>query len=259
MNKYAYVRGDPINLNDPRGLDPNCGPGMSWDGEGCTQGTTLNGAAGSADCWTVFGLDGCDSGTAENNGCYGGVNGLLGAPDPGCPAGGGDSGPAPAPPPTITLQEIDDCVQPHGTGINPGVWTLHVEYQVLVNGNPVYGNSALNALGIVITESVAKTSGNIDITGGQGWCPVGGNCGANAGTMNSSGDFWDMLAGQGTANQSFLYNGQPIAVSFGGSPGGQTVLNNSYNSKGHNISVGGGALIGNNKTRECGKNGDPGR
>ena len=47
MNKYAYVQGDPINFTDPRGLDPNCGPGMAWDGEGCTNATTGLGDVGS--------------------------------------------------------------------------------------------------------------------------------------------------------------------------------------------------------------------
>jgi RHS repeat-associated protein len=260
-NRYSYANGDPVNHWDPSGLDGVCGPYATWMGEGCytTGGSPPSGGAyGCNDDWDTFG-EGCDMGDDAGVGCSGGASGFLGSPGPpGCDTGGGGDGPSSsAPPPTITLQEINDCIQPHGTGINPGTWTLFVEYQVLVNGKPVYSNSALNNLGITITESVTKTSGNIDIVGGQGWCPLGGNCGTNAGTMNSSGDFWDMLAGQGTANQSFLYNGQPIAVSFSG--GSQTVLKNSYNSNGHQISVGGGALVGNSKTRECGKSGDPGR
>jgi RHS repeat-associated protein len=93
-NLYAYVHGDPINLNDPRGMDPNCGPEMSWDGEGCTQGTTLNGAAGTggtADCWSLFGMEGCESDTGDDP-CGGQVNGFLDPMDPNpCPAGGGPS------------------------------------------------------------------------------------------------------------------------------------------------------------------------
>ncbi len=39
-NRYLYVNGDPVNFNDARGLDPNCGPGKSWDGEGCIDSDT---------------------------------------------------------------------------------------------------------------------------------------------------------------------------------------------------------------------------
>jgi RHS repeat-associated protein len=37
-NRYIYALGDPANGSDPTGLDPNCGPNMVWDGEGCTDG-----------------------------------------------------------------------------------------------------------------------------------------------------------------------------------------------------------------------------
>ncbi len=39
-NRYAYVNGDPVNFGDPTGLDPNCGPTMVWDGEGCIFGSS---------------------------------------------------------------------------------------------------------------------------------------------------------------------------------------------------------------------------
>jgi RHS repeat-associated protein len=38
-NRYSYTRGDPVNHYDPSGLDPQCGPGQTWMGEGC-YGTT---------------------------------------------------------------------------------------------------------------------------------------------------------------------------------------------------------------------------
>jgi len=38
-NRYAYAVEDPVNGNDPSGLDPYCGPTMIWDGEGCTNGS----------------------------------------------------------------------------------------------------------------------------------------------------------------------------------------------------------------------------
>jgi RHS repeat-associated protein len=35
LNRYAYVGDDPVNINDPSGLDPYCGPDGRWMGEGC--------------------------------------------------------------------------------------------------------------------------------------------------------------------------------------------------------------------------------
>jgi len=154
--------------------------------------------------------------------------------------------------PTFTLQEVDDCIYPSGTGINPGTWTLFVKYQVLENGKPIYGSDLKS---VVVTENVVNgPNSNIKNTGGA-WCINGGSCGA--GGMDSSGNFWDMLSGQGTASQTFLVGGQAVAgVSIGGQQ--LTTLNNNYNSKGQTISVGGGALVGTSTTRECGtKNGDP--
>ena len=37
-NRYGYVNGDPVNFGDRRGSDPDCGPDMEWDGEGCIDG-----------------------------------------------------------------------------------------------------------------------------------------------------------------------------------------------------------------------------
>ena len=213
-------------------------------------------------CWVDDDSSGC-KGAAGAFGIYGGTttsysvertpNRAQGAVIAG---GGGDGSGGPPTPPQITLREVDDCIYPEGTRTSAG-FTLEVEYQVLVNGQPVLGNSALNKLGASISESVTKTSpGDIDYTGGV-WCPVGGAC-DTAGSMTSSGTFWDDLSGQGTATQSFLFNGVVVSVSFPGTPGTQTKLNNSYNSKRRSISVGGGAVIGNSKTRPCtGNHGDP--
>jgi hypothetical protein len=34
-NRYGYTGGDPVNNNDPHGLDNVCGPDGTFDGEGC--------------------------------------------------------------------------------------------------------------------------------------------------------------------------------------------------------------------------------
>jgi hypothetical protein len=224
---------------------------MGWDGP-CGPSWTINAS-----------LQGpCDDGWGGGGLGGGGGGGTL------CPVGSafaeaaGCGGPAPpAPPPQITLQQIDSCIYPNGIGITAltGTFTLEVQYQVLVNGQPVYGNDPLNRLGVSISESVTTTSGN-QITGNGRWCPVGGTCGVPDGSMTSSGTFWDMLAGgPGTANQTFMMNGQSLSVSFPSTSVAQTVLKNTYNSPGQSISVGNGALAGTSATRQCGKNGDPGQ
>jgi len=43
-NRYAYVNGDPVNFQDPHGLDGNCGPDGTWMGEGCYMGGAGAGA-----------------------------------------------------------------------------------------------------------------------------------------------------------------------------------------------------------------------
>ncbi len=239
-NRYMYTNDDPVNRHDPTGLcgededdfDDRC---MDNDGSGGGGADLFAARAGECDSWgDAFAL----------------VPRLFCAMPVGLPVGKGPSI-------HVTLTEIDDCIFPRGTRTSAG-FTLEVEYQVLDNGQQVLGKYALNNLGISIAESVTKTSGNIDYTSGV-WCPDGGACGT-AGSMSSSGTFWDDLAGQGTAIQSFLFHGVVVPVTFPGASGAsgtQTKLNNIYNSKGRSISVGDGAVIGNPKTRPCDKAGDP--
>ena len=180
------------------------------------------------------------------------------------PMPGGGGGPVPCPPspsspdvpPQIWLNEIDDCIYPNGTSISGGKWTLEVEYQVVVNGHKVFGNIALANFGVsTISESVITTSGG-PISGGGVWCLATVPCDA-PGSLTANGTFWDVLAGNGEANQTFLLSGQSLGVTFPGTVGSSTVLKNVYNSKQQTISVN-GALTANSATRECGsKHRDP--
>jgi RHS repeat-associated protein len=256
-NRYAYVNGDPVNLRDPSGRyainEPDCN--LSGLGMG-------DGSVGSCSVFvddTDWGDEAGDMDLCAWANTHAVAFWLLDAYD--CAESGG--GGTPAPPPQISLKEIDDCIYPSGIGVTAltATFTLEVEYQVLVNGSPVYGNSALNALGISISELVGTTSGP-NIVGGGAWCPNGGSC-DTAGSMTSTGTFWDMLAGSpsgySTANQTFLFGRQPIAVSFPGTAGSSTILKNTYNSQAQSITVGNGALSGTSSTRTCGKSGDPGQ
>ena len=166
-NRYAYVGGDPINFRDPTGLDPNCGPGMSWDGEGCIQGTTLNGTAGTADCWTLFGLDGCEDGTGGGDtGCYGSGEGFLEQPDPGCPTGGGgggSSGPAAAPPPDcnqILTNDITSYLNSYDGGKSP--LDTNANIQALVSAGMTYDVDPR----FIVALAVAESSAGINLTWG---------------------------------------------------------------------------------------------
>ena len=247
-NRYAFVAGDPVNFGDPGGLDLTAEQCIE-DVQAC-DGSTGSSGFGSSAPGSVSNPDwGCEYGSAfyalPNPACYIGP-GILLQPQPRRPI--------------ITLKELDDCIYPNGIGTTAvtGSFTLFVEYQVLVNGMPVYGNNALNGYGISISESVVTTSGS-RIDGGGQWCPSGGQCNT-APSMGTDGTFWDKLAGgPSTANQTFLANGQPVVVYFPGASSGATVLKNTYNSPGNSITVGNGALKGTSKTRLCGRDGDPGQ
>ena len=234
-NLFAYVNGDPVNFRDRHGLwgygddddddDDDDGPGPCKPWTEAVPVGPLNPFAATA-----------------------------------CGPGGG--GPPPQKPkeqaPTISLAAVSDCVFAQGTAIDPGVWTLEVEYQVEVNGRPVVGNNALNNLLSFISESVNVTSGPAMSANGV-WCPVGSSGCSPSGSISSTGTFWDVLAGINTLTQSFLLNGQtPLPVSLSGVAGTQTVLQNKYNSSGQVISVGNGGIVGTSSTRPCGsQKGDP--
>lgn len=248
-NRYAYTRGDPVNGNDPMGLDIfyECLPDECGGGDGMPGGGNFQDSGGYCDPSQGPGFCG--------NPCVG-VDGTPN-PNPFCQGIPPVGVPAPAPPKVITLRVIDKCIYPNGTSDLPGAFTLEVEYEVLVNGQPVLGITSLGNAGIsTVNETITTTSGG-PITGNGNWCLSTASC-DEPGSLTPAGTFWDILAGNGTANQSFTINGQTISVSFLGVTGAFTVLKNLYNSSGKSISVGGGALIGNSTIRECGtKKGDP--
>ncbi|MGO4883895.1 MAG: RHS repeat-associated core domain-containing protein, partial [Bryobacteraceae bacterium] len=241
LNLYGYTIGDPVNLFDRTGADP------------VDPGSPGNEPPFACD---LFG--GC-------NGCpddlWDGGYGFMPSPGPYgplCVFLPLDPVPEPEPaPPQISLKEVGDCVYPNGTSISIGVWTLEVEYQVLADGVPLVGQVALS--GLTISELVVTTSGP-NISGNGVWCAFSGSCGT-AGSLRSSGVFWDVLASPSgaskpsAANQTFMANGAPIPVL---TYGGAVTFKNVYNSPNKRISVGNGALTANSGTRTCGQTGDPG-
>src|SRR5580658_2621387 len=174
-------------------------------------------------------------------------------PDPPAPP---DPPNPPLGPPSFELKEISACIYPGGVGVTEltGMPTLEVTYQLLEDYRPIFGNSTLNNLGAAVFESVALTSGKPINAKGE-WCPALSSLCATAGSMNSYGDFSDLLAanpfGPSTANQSFsFYTGGgayilPV-INFPGSP---SVLQNTYSKT--SISVSNGAVIGNSGTGLC--------
>ena len=95
-NLYTYVNGDPVNFNDPRGLDPNCGPDLDWTGEGCDPGSG-NGDPGS---------------TAEN---YSDTGDTGTTADQGDEDETGDTTPEPADPTPAQPCAADTCITVTGT------------------------------------------------------------------------------------------------------------------------------------------------
>jgi RHS repeat-associated protein len=246
-NRYSYTAGDPVNRNDPAGLDyVECGEGEA----GCTNEAFIGFNQG----WGGY----CDPSQANcGNACVA-PDGFTQMPSPSCSVSGGGYQPPTIytlpPPPVITLRVIDECIYPNGIGISMGSFTLEVEYQVLVNGQPLLGNYSLSNAGVNrVNETVTNTGGNVNYGSGS-WCLSTATCDM-PGSLTSSGTFWDSLSGGGTANQSFTINGQAIAALFPGTVG-LKAWQDVFNSK--SVSVGNGAVTGNSSTRICGsKHGDP--
>jgi RHS repeat-associated protein len=167
LNRYAYVLGDPVNLSDPSGTDPNCGPGMSWDGEGCTYGATLNGSAGYAQAGAPCGSDWMtnaqEAGPCQAQAPCGGGGSAFGlfdpTPDPGCDV---PESPEPAPAP-VKCGYTDDTLGKQGFGTYPiggygyyapiyfnftasggdGVYQWADTQRILVSGTLLYKGSSI--------------------------------------------------------------------------------------------------------------------
>ena len=239
-NRYAYAHGDPINLMDPNGTAP-CG-----DADGERPCPALLEDEGEAPTCFAFGLplEGVDTSGFEIS-CTADFQGTAPV-----------KGPPPSPTPSMYLKETSACVDPRGNQVTP-YYALEVTYQLYINGSAAFSNTQMSSFGInYISETLANATGNMaQQTPGkwcQGYIPAGVCAPGLIGTLNGDGTFTDILAGQGTLTQSFYINGTgaPLNVVFTipGFVGPQqplTALNNTYNSRGKNISVAGGLLTSN--------------
>src|ERR1035438_3963045 len=123
LNRYAYVNGDPVNYVDPSGrilvyagggLTLDCGDDATSIFDGSCTGT--DGGWGPP-CGFGYGSV-CGIAPVLPIGCVG--NQFLNSLNPACSTGEGSGDKGVKAPPTITLNEIDDCIWPHGTGITRG-------------------------------------------------------------------------------------------------------------------------------------------
>ena len=113
-----------------------------------------------------------------------------------CEEPGPDPGPEPAATYSVSLRLVDDCVGLHGlppTTALTGVFTLAVEYQILVNSQPAIRSQLVAAGATSIFEKVTVTSGPA-ISAGSSWCLSGYSC-DDIGGISSTGLWWDELAG----------------------------------------------------------------
>ena len=161
-NRYVYAAGDPANHRDPSGLDVDPGSDPGDPDPPYSGGPNEPPFA----CDLFGGCNGCP------NDLWDGGYGFLPMPGPFGPFCPFLPLPVPAPspaaPPQVSLQEIGDCVQPKGNNAT-AYWTLEVEYQVLVNGQTVAGNSTLTNYGItMIAENI--TNATFDVNGAGVWC-----------------------------------------------------------------------------------------
>lgn len=247
-NRDGYANADPINGNDPTGLDVgDWGPDPNTPTFGCDLfGGCVPGFIG---CSGIYGIDDWwDDGFEPFPGPFQTLCPLLFA---------GPQGNRTRKPPRLSILAVDECIFPNGIGISGFKWTLAVKYQVLADSKPLVGVFTWpGTYASEVTESVVATGGE-KIAGGGAWCLITfTECPCAPGSLTPQHTFWDILAGNGSANQSFSINGQVIPVTFPGSQQ-QSVLRNVYDSAHDKISIGNGAFVGTSATRKCGRNGDP--
>jgi RHS repeat-associated protein len=241
-NRYAYVQNDPVNRADPTGLLFCSAEFSHCQGLGASPFIDTGGSLGGGWNWG-----------ASIGGIFSISIWAFPWPTPvPSPSPGDDWESEEEPQRASFLQIVDLCFEPNGGKGTTIGYTLAVKYRVLdQNTNPIYGNAALNAAGAAVSEEVTTTSGP-QIVGGGVWCPAGGRC-STPGSMDPSGHFWDILAGDpkgqiSTADQTFLIGGRAVPVlGFTGSP---SVLKNSYSTRLVTVH-------GRTAKRRCDNDGDP--